>query len=289
MEMQKVLIFLHIPKTGGTTLKSILDREYGRKKTLSMGKDLSSCLPELSAIPIESRREIQVLRGHFLFGVHRLLPSPFRYITILRDPVRRAISHYYHVVGTKWHPLHELVVSRGLGLEDYVTSGVSLQMDNGQTRQLAGVEGIPFGKCSERLLDDAIANMNKHFAFVGLTEAFDESLIQMSDILGWGKRPVYVQRLKNKRKPSLKSLSDRTIELIRAQNDLDCRLLDYVRVKFKQNVSPEVVRKTKKFQRVNMFYQAFKKTIALQNSIHRPIIKKVEKIIKSSLELPSSE
>ncbi|MGC9195589.1 MAG: sulfotransferase family 2 domain-containing protein [Syntrophobacteraceae bacterium] len=288
MEMQKVLIFLHIPKTGGTTLKSILDREYGRNHTVSMGIEISSCIPELAAIRIESRREIQVLRGHFFFGIHELLPSPYQYITILRDPVRRAISHYYHVLGTKWHPLHELVVSRGLSLEDYVTSGVCPQMDNGQTRQLAGVEGIPFGKCSERLLDDAIANMNRHFAFVGLTEAFDESLIQMSDILGWKKRPVYVQRLKNKNKPSLKNISDKTKERIMAQNDLDYRLMDYAKIKFNKNVSPEVIRKTIKFQRINTLYQALKKIIALQNSIHRPIVKKVEEIIKSTLELSSS-
>jgi hypothetical protein len=138
------------------------------------------------------------------------------------------------------------------------------------------------------LLDDALANIDKYFAFVGLTEAFDESLVNMNAILGWKKRPVYVQRLKNKNRPSLKTISDKTIERIRAQNDLDCRLLDHVRVKFKKSASPEVVRNTIKFQRINRFYQAYKKIIALQNSIHRPIVKRVEKIIKSNLELRSS-
>ncbi|MDR3555234.1 MAG: sulfotransferase family 2 domain-containing protein [Syntrophobacteraceae bacterium] len=288
MESGKTLIFLHLPKTAGTTLNSILDREYGKKRTLVINGVPSQCVSQLAAMPIESRRDIMLLRGgHFSFGIHQLLPSATTYITILRDPVKRVVSNYYHVLETQWHPLYEKLTSSRMSLEEYVTSGIAPELDNGQTRRIAGVEGIPFGQCTESSLAEATANMDRYFSFVGLTEFFDESLIRMSDILGWRKRPIYVDKLRNKKKPPLISIPDKTIAIIRQLNDLDCRLYDQVRSQFEKTDSPEMIDEIRKFRRVNMLYRAMRKAIAFQNSIHRPIVKKVERFLKSHRNRPS--
>lgn len=287
MEPKNILIFLHIPKTAGTTLRSILDREYGRKRTFLIDGDNSpKSIPE--HIPVESLQKITLVSGgHLFFGIHRSIPSPSTYFTILREPVSRVVSHYYHVLGTKWHRLHELVTSRRMSLEDYVTSGISAEVDNGQTRQLTGAYDLPFGQCAESLLAQAIVNMDRHFSFVGLTESFDESVIRMRDMFGWRKRPLYVTRLRNKTRPPIAAIPDKTIAIIREQNDLDCRLYDHVKLHFQRTGSPDVIREIRKFQRVNLLYGALKKSIAFQNSIHRPIAKKLETFLKSRINGPS--
>ncbi len=40
-------------------------------------------------------RDIHLLGGHLPFGIYQYLPSDSRYITFLRDPVERTLSHYY--------------------------------------------------------------------------------------------------------------------------------------------------------------------------------------------------
>jgi hypothetical protein len=60
------------------------------------------------------------------------------------------------------------------------------ELDNGQTRALADAPwDLPFGQCSEDHLRLAQANLDRHFAFVGLTENFNLSLLLLKRICGW--------------------------------------------------------------------------------------------------------
>src|SRR5512135_3015151 len=94
------LIFLHIPKTAGTTFRSILPANYRAEElynvpTNAEGQVDFSGLDRLSDV---EKRKIRVLAGHFQYGAHEHLPQKSSYITILRDPVKRIISRYYHAV-----------------------------------------------------------------------------------------------------------------------------------------------------------------------------------------------
>lgn len=283
MEPTNILIFLHIPKTAGTTLTSILRREYGNKRTIDINRgNFQKSVSELGGSTLEPRRKSMLIDArHSTFGIHRSIPCPSTYITILRDPIARVVSHYYYVLEVKKSSVYDSIVSRRMSLEEYVTSGITFETDNGQTRWLTDACDVPFGQCTDRLLSQAIDNIDNHFSFVGLTECFDQSLIRMHEIYGWRKHPVYVKRLKNKKKPLMARIPDKTIEIIRKQNDLDCRLYDYVKSGFEKTCSLELTEKTRHFQRINLVYGVIKKPIALQNSIHRPIVKKLETFIKS--------
>ncbi len=283
MEPSNILIYLHIPKTAGTTLNSILKREYGKKRTITIDQaDFQKSVSELGESTLKSRRKGMLINvEHSAFGIHRSISCPSTYVTILRDPIARVISHYYYVRAVKDNSLHDFIESRHMSLEEFVTSGLTRETDNGQIRQLTDAYDVPFGQCTDTLLNQAIDNINNHFSFVGLTEFFDQSLISMCELYGWRKYPVYVKRLRNKNKPIVSAIPDRTIEIIRKQNDLDCRLYYYVKSGFGKICSPEFIGKTKRFQRINLVYCAIKKPIALQNSLHRPIVKKLETFIKS--------
>ena len=73
-----------------------------------------------------------------------------------------------------------------MGLKEYVEQGLSVELNNGQTRLLSGKEhGYEFGNTPEELLTLSIENIENHFSLVGLVERFDESLLLMKKILGY--------------------------------------------------------------------------------------------------------
>jgi len=41
-----------------------------------------------------------VISGHLYFGIHREIPRPTAYFTMLRDRVDRILSNYYYVLHT---------------------------------------------------------------------------------------------------------------------------------------------------------------------------------------------
>ena len=69
-------------------------------------------------------------------------------MTMLRDPVRLAVSQHRYVLRTPGHRHHER--AQGMTLEEYVASGFALEMDNSQTRAIAGDIGTPYGGCTPR-------------------------------------------------------------------------------------------------------------------------------------------
>ena len=90
---ERGLIFLHIPKTAGTTLPTVIDRHYLPHATYyfyEYPKDRN----DFFALSEERRRELRVLSGHIRFGFHRFLSVPVDYITLLRDPVDLVMSLY---------------------------------------------------------------------------------------------------------------------------------------------------------------------------------------------------
>lgn len=95
-------LFLHVPKTGGTTFKAHLERYlvwdeevidysgWGRRYRAKQGR------PEFAQRPKEERAKALVLAGHRLvYGEHRLVPGRTpRYVTFLREPAERCVSLY---------------------------------------------------------------------------------------------------------------------------------------------------------------------------------------------------
>ncbi len=89
------LIFLHIPKTAGTTLNRIIDWQYDPRVIFTVDPHrIRPTINHFYALPEERRRRLQVVRGHPPYGVHELLPQGAIYTTSLRDPVARLVSSY---------------------------------------------------------------------------------------------------------------------------------------------------------------------------------------------------
>jgi hypothetical protein len=262
---ERTLIFLHIPKTAGTTLSGVLFREYGPSSTSWV---LRERLEDFKKLPEERKARMRALGGHMPFGLHEFLPGPVTYATILRHPVDRAISHYDHVVRDRQHYLHEGVASRNMSLEDYVSSGISLEMDNGQTRDLcgAGIElkpyadtGVGFGRCSTEMLELAKKNLQEYFSIVGLSERFDETLILLRRALGWRKTPYYVKSNVGRKRPSdpAAQVSNEARRTIERYNQLDLALYEYAARMFEARIGqegPSFAREVRAFHLLNGTY-----------------------------------
>jgi hypothetical protein len=221
-------IFLHIPKTAGTTLNHIMERHYPPHQIFSFGP--VDGVEAFTELPLKQRHAFRLVRGHMPFGLHAYARPPYRYFTMLRNPVERIISYYYFMLEQPEHYLYKPLHENKMGLEAFVASGWSTMAENAQTRMLSGVyHGPPgFGELGETVLAAAKRNLREQFVTVGLTERFDESLLLLRRHLSWDK--IYYQRQNVTRKrPSRRQISAETLQIIRAHNQLDLELYDYAR------------------------------------------------------------
>jgi hypothetical protein len=230
-------IFLHIPKTAGTTMHRIIERQYSQESMVSFGFDAHQSILEFKALSRERRAQIRMLKGHMGFGLHRHLPNPAVYFTLMRDPIERVISHYYHILRDPDHYLYPHTQGGRLELADFLKTEVPLMLDNGQTRLVSGVwDKVPFGACDEEVLEIAKNNVDEHFALVGLTERFDETLCMLQDILGWSNDISYVRENVGRNRPYQDGWSSETLAAVVETNRLDMALYDYATRLFQEEV-----------------------------------------------------
>jgi hypothetical protein len=225
------LIFLHIPKAAGSTLHPVLERHYSKHAlhTIHRAEDFKH-------LPADELRRIRLLKGHMPFGLHEYLTGRSRYITLLRHPAERVVSHYYYVKRRPPHYLHHHIAN-GMSLAEFAGAGLSGEMDNGQVRLLSGHDqDIPCGQCTRDLLDTAKRNIENHFAVVGFTERFDESLALMAIELGWNWTPYYLNRNVTQDKPVAKQIDPVAFKAIEQANPLDFELYEWAFRRFQDQV-----------------------------------------------------
>jgi hypothetical protein len=227
-DRNETLIFLHIPKAGGSTISKILEQQYSSAETLTLD-DRERQIAQLKTLPAAQRGQYRLIQGHLFFGLHRFIPQASTYITFLRRPVERVLSFYYYARSTPDHYLYPLVITERLNLKTLLAREVTLELRNEQTRLLAGDEWEdPQRVVTRAALELAKANLRTHFRVVGLLEEFDASLLLLCRAFGW-HLPFYVKENVTKERPDERFLDAETRGLIEEANHLDLELYEYVR------------------------------------------------------------
>ena len=235
------VIFLHVGKTAGATMRSALRREFGRGEVMEVRAPevapgrlrRDGAVEWFASLPEAERARPRLIMGHMTHGLHEFVPRPSEYVTLLREPVALVRSQYNHVRRHEGHLLHEQAKAYP-DLASYIESGLSLEMDNSQTRAYAGDTTTPFGSCTPEMLDRAKANLER-FAVAGLTERFDESLVAMIRAFGW-RRVRYVSTNVDPTRATRKPLTERESTLVREHNALDLHLYAWANDRFQRHV-----------------------------------------------------
>ena len=218
----RCIIFLHLPKTGGVTLRRTLKWKYAPE--MLNFETLTKPAESLGEVPLSERRNLRVLTGHLHYGVHDYIPQRCEYITLVREPIARVVSYYYYILGHAKHWRHAELVRSGTSLNDFIRTSAERGLENDQTRMLSGrgAGELDAGSLGRKALDEAKRNLER-FLVVGLTERFDESFILIRRALGW-KFPLYVTaNVSTRPKPA----SETAVELIRERNQLDLELYEF--------------------------------------------------------------
>jgi hypothetical protein len=232
----ETVVFVHIPKTAGSTLNAVIDANYETDQIVQVETPVRENVERLCALSPQKQTRIRVVRGHGTMGMHRAWANPCLYVTLLRDPVDRVVSQFYFLRASKTHPLGVRIRDEGMTIEQYIEDKMNLQMDNGQVRALSGMgngvgHDVAFGECTARMLDMARQGIDELFYFIGLQEAFELSLERLAERLSWSIPALERKKVTHDR-PDVGALSDTARALILEHNALDVALYDHARKRF---------------------------------------------------------
>ena len=225
------LLFLHIPKTAGSSLRNALSQVYRPGTQLYLydapGPGRTMDLESFQALAPEERSRPRFIAGHFYFGVHTLVPRPAQYVTVVRDPVERVISlyHHYRRVATLGRDTRaglegRRIIADQMSLLDWGFGLERIEIDNEVVRRVTGRQDVPFGHCSDDLLADALQKVDEHFAQVLVLEQLERSLRQLDRILGTRLPPVGRVNVNESRAP-VDATEPAAVERLRSLNQLD--------------------------------------------------------------------
>lgn len=254
------LVFIHIGRTGGTTLRRIAARQFTDARCLHLAN--YAALSELATMPREAQARLGFIEAHLGFDYDSIVTGPVNYLTWLREPIARVVSNYYYMRNTPEHTHYPTIRQNNLTLAQYITERVSkFGGDNGMTRSLCGLPNlandVPFGECTVEMLEKAKHNLERRITVFGLLEQFDEGLMLLQQMFRW-RMPVYTVENAGKANKATRTPDAETRALIAKQNALDIELYEFARELFQQRVraaQPMLALRLRVFRRLNRKYQ----------------------------------
>jgi hypothetical protein len=245
--IEPLIALVHVPGTAGATVKSAFADAYTRRAVRGVG-DYARGKEALAKLARSSdhwerwhRRGGRVVAGRVPYALLRQeLPSDTRYISFLREPVDRVLSHYYRDIHYPELTPEQRAERRERGrataasLEEALGEQGVPQLNDLATRFLCG-HPSPMGELPATALDDAKANL-RELAFVGLQERFDESILLLRRMLGLDPVPHLNANVAINR-PAVEDISDEQRALIEEHNRLDAELYAFGLELFEERVA----------------------------------------------------
>jgi hypothetical protein len=211
-----VLVFIHINKTAGSTVRYILRSTFGVNHCEVEPWHAPWVDPPFSSHDLQRLRKVyphlESIAGHRVKGYVDLQENgtKFSYFTFMRDPLKTCASRFQYNVQYRR--------KKNLVFEEWIQQ--EWTRDH-QTKMIAG----------EADVDKAIRIIRDKGIFVGLTERFDESIVLLKNLvannLNISYKPVNVAR-KNSMAERLLS-EESTRKMLSEANQVDLQLYDFVK------------------------------------------------------------
>lgn len=249
----KLAVFLHIPKTGGTSL-----REHVLRNTLGEQVSMPWKRQRIDTIKSDYSHYVQnynflYLRGHLEMNHKKILEqyqAHTELITVLRDPTGRVPSAYRYQManwaneGDILYPLKQKNIDNYVDLVEVIQEEAGnkeryttfhAEINDGMVRRISGVgDTVDFGEITPEILEMAKKNLRERFVLIGILEAFNTFLFMLAETYNW-KIDIEVRKNTTKRRP----LSDKEKEAILSINQYDAQLYEYGK-KLSQDMFAEI-------------------------------------------------
>ena len=187
------VVFLHVPKCGGTTLHDILGQWYGPQ---NMHPERFNELYSYTGAQLASSL---VFSGHYDFYATTLIPGPQQLISFLRDPAERLVSLYnFHRAHTpeiiernnlllpRWaneYDIDAYFAQPEIRAHPAVNNMIVRVFSNIPQTTPSVISGPLRDIDMDTMLEQALENLEK-FAFVGFMDTYDTDVNRLADMLG---------------------------------------------------------------------------------------------------------
>ena len=212
--------FIHIPKTAGTSFRTMLHKVFNQNNIFPNAKELQSNdndYPDFNVLETKSQEEqndIKFISAHLPYSSSVIFPAKPKKLIFLRKPLNRAVSDLLNLKETD-PKYHDKSLAEIFELNYNKINCL-------QVRYLANAVGKK--ELTKADLKVAKSNLRKCH-FIGITERFDESMQLASNIFGWKfaeNRKDKVSKYKNH-----DLLSDELRQKLKTANELDEHLYHY--------------------------------------------------------------
>ncbi len=234
-----ICCFSHIPKTAGTSIESILAKNFTPSEVLHINA------PDLNLLPsiINAKKSLpRFICGHHpLHGLlYQLIQGkPLFHFTMLRNPTDRVLSYFNYVKGKKDHAMYQYTIKNSL--EDFLMAEPSPELSNGQARRFSGY--LHSGHSSiDTLFTHAKDVLTHCFSLVLTTCLFDQGLLLLKKRLDL-KDVFYLRKNESTQFVHKDDLSDTTLNLIMENNRADIELFDWAKAQCETLIQNELTSK----------------------------------------------
>ena len=230
------IAFVHIPKTAGGTVTTMFNTAYSKADVKNAGNYMSGADRTITKVKRGHVKGAKVTVGHVPYSVYRAqFGEDALYITFLREPVDRVLSHYYrhlHVVNARDPKRSQNRFEKGklepgakaASIEEALGELEMVPIRNLMTRFLCD-DPTP-DTLPPEALDQAKENLSG-FAFVGIQERFNLSLALLQRRLDLPVVPHGAPRHVGVDRPKVAEIPDEQRALIVEHNAMDVELYEH--------------------------------------------------------------
>jgi len=233
----RVFVFLHLPKCGGSTMIELLKSNYNpwrlyvphfhRRRPdggpVSFEDGHSPDIEGVKRYLGKHGKTVECIVEHIPYGVHRFIDRECRYVSFVREPVSRIWSAFNYELsyGEKYFSnLEEFEADLRRMLEENY-----FPYCNDQSRMLLGTSRIDLGRDD---IERVIEHVEKNFFYIDILERFDNALPILASEFGW-RNKTYQRVNIGKYSDNPPDPGDELRQLILDRNSVDTALYKYLR------------------------------------------------------------